>query len=140
MKKHVVRAGLRASILAAVFGGAPSTLYALARRRDPLEATAAVGSILLPNETRRSRLLPAAIPVHVALSVGWSIALAAVLPGRRPITEGTVAGLGIAAIDLGLVGPRYARIRALDTVPQVADHIAFGIIVARTLAQANRTM
>ena len=140
MTTRTLRDGLRAAVPAAVFSGLPSTLYALATRRDALEATAAAGSILLPNETRRARLLLAAVPTHLALSVAWSIALAAVLPRRRPTIEGTIAGLGIAALDLGLVGSRHPRIRALDAVPQVADHIAFGILVARRLALANRTM
>lgn len=123
---------------AAVFSGAPSTLYALMRHRDPLEATAAAGSILLRDEVRTSRLLVAAIPVHLTLSAAWAVAMAAVLPRRRVLAEGTCAGLVIAAIDLAFVGRLYPRIRALDPLPQVADHIAFGIIAAVALDRLDR--
>jgi hypothetical protein len=53
---------VRAGLWAAVLSGAPSTLHALATGRDPLAATLAAGSILLPGETRRTRLLAAAVP------------------------------------------------------------------------------
>ena len=46
---------------------------------------------------------------------------------------GALAGLAIAALDLGLVGRRFPRIRALPLVPQLADHAAFGAIAARLL-------
>ena len=131
---NVVRDGLRAALPAAVFSGLPSTLYAWARSRDPLEATVAAGSILLPRESRRVRLLAAAAPVHIALSVAWSIVLAAVLPRRNPLVEGSIAGLALAGVDLGFIGQRYPRIRELDMAPQVADHVAFGIIVAVMLS------
>jgi hypothetical protein len=62
---------LTAGAVAAAVSGAPSTLWALAAGRDPFEATLAAGSMLLPGETRRGRLVAAAVPVHLAL-------------GRRP--------------------------------------------------------
>jgi hypothetical protein len=91
--------------------GAPSTLHAVATRRDPLEATLAAGRLLLPAERRRSRLVLAALPVHLALSLGWAFVLARVLPLRRPLLEGAAAGAAIAALDLGLVGRRVEAIR-----------------------------
>ncbi|MGW5466247.1 hypothetical protein, partial [Streptomyces sp. NPDC003996] len=66
--------GVRAGIVAGVLSGVPSTLHALATRRDPLAATRAAGSLLLPDEARSARLLAAAIPVHFGLSVGWGVA------------------------------------------------------------------
>lgn len=120
---------------AAILSGLPSTLHALAVGRDPFEATAAAGSLLLPHEDRPDRLLLAAIPVHLGLSVAWSLVLALVLPRRHPVVEGTVAGLAIAALDLGVVGRRFPRIRDLETLPQIADHLAFGVIVAARLAR-----
>lgn len=133
--RHIGSDALRAALPAATLSGAPSTLHALATGRDPLDAAVAAGSILLPNERRRGRLLLAAAPVHVSISVLWSLVLAVLLPRKNPILEGTAAGLVIASIDLGLIGRRYPLIRALDPVPQVADHIAFGIIAARMLSQ-----
>lgn len=135
---HALRDGLRAGAPAAVLSALPSSVYALLTRRDPLEASIAAGSIAMPREHRRHRLLIAAVPVHLALSSGWAVALAAVLPCEKPATEGTLAGLMIAGLDLGLIGRHYPRIRALPLLPQVADHVAFGIITALVLARHRR--
>jgi hypothetical protein len=123
---------LRAAAWAALLSGAPSTIHALLTRRDPLEATLAAGSILLPHETRRPRLAAAAVPVHLALSLGWTVVLDRA--GVRGSPAGAVAGLAIAALDLGVVGRRMPRVRALPLAPQVADHVLFGTIVGRALA------
>ena len=138
MNRHFRRAlftGARAAVPAAVLSGTPSTAHAIATGADPLEASAAAGSILLPNEKRLGRLLAAAVPVHLALSFGWAIALAATLPLKRPVTEGATAGLAIAAFDLGVMGRLFPRSRALPPLPQVADHVAFGVITAIALAR-----
>lgn len=131
--RRTIADGLVAGAVAAVLSGAPSTLHALATRADPLEATLAAGTLLLPRERRRPVLLLAALPVHLVLSLGWSIVLAALLPCRRPIAGATLAGLAIAALDLGVVGRRYPRIRALPLLPQVLDHAAFGAVVGAVL-------
>lgn len=130
---------LGAALPAALLSGLPSSLHAVLTRRDPLAASVAAGSIALPNETRRARLLLAAVPVHVALSVGWAVVLAFALPRRNPIAEGTLAGLAIAAIDLGILGRCYPRIRALPVIPQIADHVAFGIVATRSLVRQGET-
>ncbi len=132
---RVLQEGLRAAVPAMILSGVPSTSYALLTGDDVLEASRAAGSAILPRERRTSRLLVAAVPVHILVSLGWAIALAVVLPRRRPVREGITAGLAIAAIDLGLVGRRYPRIRALRTLPQLADHIAFGTITAVSLSR-----
>jgi len=124
---------VRAGLFAAAVSGAPSTLHALATGRDPLEATEAAGSILLPNERRRGRLLAAAIPLHLGISIGWALVLAAVLPRRHTLVAGAAAGLAIAALDLGVVGRRFERIRALPLAPQLADHVAYGAAVGAAL-------
>ena len=129
---------LAAGAVAAVVSGAPSTAYALVRGRDPLEATLAVGSILLPREPRRSPLLAAAVPVHVGVSLGWALALAAVLPRRRTALAGAAAGLAIAALDLGVLGRRFPRINALPLAPQLADHVAYGTTVGWVLSRRSR--
>ena len=129
-----VREGLSAAVPAAILSGIPSTLHAFVTDRDPLQASLAAGSILLPDERDRGRLLAAAVPVHLALSGLWGIALALLLPRKKPLLEGALAGLAIATLDLGVVGRRLPRIRDLDLLPQVADHIAFGILTACALA------
>lgn len=127
--------GVRAAVPAAVLSGLPSTLHALLTKRHALEASLAAGSIVLPTERRRLPLLVAAVPVHFALSVGWSVLLAAALPRRKRVVEGAAAGLAIAALDLGLVGKRFGRIRALPILPQIADHVAFGVIASLGLSR-----
>ena len=122
---------LRAAAWAAVLSGAPSTLHALATGRDPLAATAAAGSILFPRETSRALLVAAAVPVHLAVSLGWTLALDRA--GVRTARAGALAGLAIAALDLGVAGRSFPRVRALPLVPQLADHALFGAIAARLL-------
>jgi len=127
--------GLVAGAVAAVLSGAPSTLHALATRASPLEATLAAGTLLARRERRPIVLLLAAVAVHVALSLGWALLLAAILPRRRTTAWATLAGLAIAALDLGVVGRRYPRIRALPLLPQVLDHVAFGATVGAVLSR-----
>jgi hypothetical protein len=124
---------VRAGAVAALLSGAPSTLHALLTRRDPLEASLAAGTLLLRREHRPARLLAAAAVAHLALSLGWAVVLGAVLPRRRRIGAATAAGLAIAALDLGLVGRRFERIRALPLAPQVLDHVAYAVTVAVVL-------
>jgi hypothetical protein len=124
---------LRAAAAAAALSGIPSTAHALATGRDPLAATLAAGSILLPREPRRGPLLAAAVPVHLALSLGWTLALDRA--GVRSARAGALAGLAIAALDLGVVGRRFPRVRALPLLPQLADHAAFGAVAGLLLAR-----
>ena len=127
--REALRDGLAAGAVAAVLSGLPSTVDALLRGADPLAAPAAAGTLLLPSERRTGRLLLAAAPVHIALSLGWALVLAYALPRRATIAFGAAGGLVIAAVDLGLVGRRFPRIRALSLPPQIADHVAFGAAV-----------
>lgn len=134
----VVRDGLAAGCVAAVVSGAPSTLHALLTGGRPLEPSLAAGTLLLPDEGRALRLLPAAAAAHVALSLGWALALAAALPRKRTPVLGALAGLGIAALDLGVIGRGYPRISALPQLPQVADHLAYGATVGTVLSVRRR--
>ena len=124
---------LVAGAVAAVLSGAPSTLHALATGRDPLEASLAAGTLLLRRERRPARLLAAAAVAHAGLSLGWAGVLAAVLPRRHATAAAVAAGLAIAALDLGVVGRRFERIRALPLAPQVLDHVAYAVTVAVVL-------
>ncbi|HUR86611.1 MAG TPA: hypothetical protein VMY78_14810 [Solirubrobacteraceae bacterium] len=128
---------LAAAAVAAVLSGAPSTAHALLTRGDPLEASLAAGTLLLPHEQRAPRLLAAAAVAHAALSLGWAFVLAALLPRRHATIAGAAAGIAIAALDLGVVGRRVARIRALPLAPQVLDHVAFAVTVATVLERRS---
>jgi hypothetical protein len=127
---------LRAALAAAALSGIPSTAYAFATGREPLEAARAAGSLVLPRETRSGRLLAAAVPVHLALSFGWTVVLDRA--GVRSARAGAAAGLAIAALDLGLIGRHFPRIEALPLLPQLADHAAFGAIAGRLLQLDRR--
>ena len=135
---RVLKDGLAAGAVAAVVSGAPSTSWALAAGGDPLRPTLAAGSILLPRERRRGRLLAAAIPVHLGLSIGWALVLSLVLPRGRAVSAGTAAGLVIAAFDLGVVGRLFPRVRALPLAPQLADHLLYGATVGLVLNRRRR--
>src|SRR4051812_22418118 len=84
---------LRAGAAAAVVGGAPSTRHAVAAGRPVLEPTLAAGTLLLGDGERRTgRLLAAAVPVHLGLSLGWAVVLARVLPREHTVASGALAG------------------------------------------------
>ncbi len=125
--------GLAAGAVASVVSGIPSTVHALATGGDPLEATRAAGSIVLGEDASDEELLVAAVPVHLAISLGWGVVLAFALPARPSPVRGVLAGVGIAALDLGVVGRRFPRLRRLPSGAQIADHIAYGVVVAAVL-------
>ena len=89
-----------------------------------LDGARAAGALVLRDRQRTLPLLAAAVPVHLALSVGWALVLAAVLPGRREPLYGTAAGLAIAALDLEVIGRHIPAIRELEQLPQWLDHAA----------------
>jgi hypothetical protein len=124
---------LEAGLAGAALSGLPSTVVTLLRGEDLLDGARAAGAIVLPGERRTAVLLAAATPVHLALSLGWAAALARVLPrGREPLW-GAVAGLAIAALDLGVIGRRIPAIRSLPQGSQWADHLAYGLTVGLVL-------
>jgi hypothetical protein len=126
---------VRAAVWAATLSGAPSTAYALATGRDPLEAALAAGAIVVGDDASRTRRLAAAVPVHLALSLGWTLVLDRLLPQRHRALTGALAGLAIAAVDLGVIGRRIPAIAALPLAPQVADHLLFGALGASLAAR-----
>jgi hypothetical protein len=129
---------LQAGLVAAAVSGAPSTVIALARGDEVLDGARAAGTLLLPRERRTLPLLAAAVPVHLALSLGWAAVLARTLPRGREVRGGLAAGLAIAALDLGVIGRRLPAIRALPQPRQWADHAAYGLAVGVTLAHGRR--
>lgn len=131
----LVADSLHAVLPAAVLSGIPSTIHALATGKDPLEATYAAGTMVLPGEDRPHVLVAAGIPVHIAISLFWGAVFAATLPRRKPVIGGIVAGAAIAALDLGPLGRRFPRVGALPVLPQIADHLAFGMITSYRLSR-----
>jgi hypothetical protein len=130
--------------VAGLLSGAPSTLHALLTGRDPLAATRAAGNLVLPSEARPAHLVLAGAAVHTVVSLGWGTVLSVAL-SRLPAPDtgraawwGALAGLGIAAFDLGVVGRRRPLIRDLPVLPQVADHLAFGAVTGAVVARCRR--
>jgi hypothetical protein len=130
---------LAAGVVAGILSGIPSTVHAVLTGDDPLAAARAAGNLLLPADADPKALLVAAALAHGVLSVGWGTVLVVALRRTRaPVAAGAVAGLAIAAFDLGLVarGPgarRWPLIRELAVGPQLADHVAFGALVGAVL-------
>ncbi len=128
-------AGLVAGLLAAGPSGLPSTVAALARGRPVLEATRAAGTLLGRPSVRRG------LVAHLGLSVLWGLVLGRLLPAGtgpgRAAAYGALAGAGVAALDLGALGRRLPAVAALDTGPQVADHLAFGALAGLALWWAD---
>ncbi len=112
------------------------------RSRSPAARTCSTGArgagtLLLPREHRTLPLLAAAVPVHLALSLGWAVVLERAIPrGREPL-GGLLGGLAIAALDLELIGRRLPRIRALPQGRQWADHVAYGLAVGAVARRAG---
>ena len=129
---------LLAGLAGAAGGGLPSTVMALARGDDVLDGARAAGSLLLWRERRTLPLLVAAVPVHLALSLGWAAAIERVVPRGDELAGGVLGGLAVAALDLGVIGRRLERIRSLPQGRQWADHVAYGLAVGAVLARRRQ--
>jgi hypothetical protein len=122
-----------AGAVAASTSGAPSTVHALVTGGDPLRATRAAAT-LVPG---RRPDVTTGVAVHVAVSAGWTMALAAIDRRHRlGVRGGAVAGLLIALLDLEVIGRGHPEIAALPRLPQWLDHVAFGAVVGGVLGAA----
>jgi hypothetical protein len=128
-------AGAAGALLSAV----PSTAVTLLRGERLLDGATAAGSIVRPGERRTLPLVAAAVPVHLALSLGWAAVLSALLPRRATVPAAVAGALAIAALDLELVGRAFPRIRALPQGRQWADHVAYGLSVGVVLNWTQRS-
>jgi hypothetical protein len=123
-----VRNVIRAGVIAAVVSGIPSTAHALLTHGDVLAATRAAGTLLPGRHDRPG--IAAGLVAHIGVSALWTVVLN--LAARRHelgVTRGAVAGLAIAALDLGIVARAYPAVRTLPRVPQVLDHLVFGAVL-----------
>jgi hypothetical protein len=116
---------LAAGLAGAICSAFPSTAWSLVRGDDVLDGARAAGGMLLPDERRTPVLLLAAVPVHLALSLGWAGVLAATLPRglghRRPRSGGGRATLSDhSRASTGPAVGRSPRIR-LDRRPRPAS-------------------
>lgn len=107
--------------MAALVSGAPPTAWELATRRSVLESTRAAGVLLGRRSLVRGAL------AHAAISLWWTWAFRRA--GWTRPRRGATAGRAVAVVDLGVIGRRIPAVRALPVLPQVADHLAFGLVV-----------
>lgn len=126
-------ARIEAFAVAAIFSGGPSTAYALATGGDPLEATRAAGAMLVALDAPWPLLYGAAAVVHLSVSALWTLVLARFLPTQRTYLAAALAAVGIAVLDLGILGRAFASLRPLAFGPQLGDHLAFCLLVAFVL-------
>jgi hypothetical protein len=124
-----------AAATAGTLSGIPSSVHALATGRSPLASLRAAGTIAVGEDSPPVTRLGAGLGVHAALSLGWTAALAVLLPRRHAAWWGAVAGLGIAALDLGIAERHFPAITALPRAAQVADHVAFGALAGYVLGR-----
>src|SRR5262249_57819629 len=124
MDASTVRAGLRAGAVAGVLSGAPSTVHAVATGRSPFDALRAAGTLLVPGDRPPAALSAAGALAHGAISLGWGVVLAAVLPRRHSVGWGALAGLALPRPHPRVLPPRRPRLPALPTAPPVPDHLA----------------
>jgi hypothetical protein len=124
---------MQATAVAAALSGAPSTMDAFRRQRDPRsvmtyvrDATCSVGTLVPPG---RPGFIRGAL-LHVGISVLCGEGLARTLPESRSVIWGAGAGLAIGVINVGVIGRRFPAIAALPLVPQLADNVAFGALFA----------
>ncbi|RSM40773.1 hypothetical protein DMA12_26060 [Amycolatopsis balhimycina DSM 5908] len=118
--------------------GIPSTVHALLTGGDVLAATRAAGT-LLPGRRDRPGIATGLI-AHVAVSTFWTCVLAtAVRRHRLGAGGGAVAGLAIAALDLGIAARAYPAVRALPRGPQILDHLVFGAVTGALLDRPQGT-
>ena len=119
-----LRSVARATTVAAVLSGTPSTAVELATGGDVLRAARAAGELVPPGTPGVMRGAIA----HTIVSAFWGAVLATALPRRRQVLWGAVAGVAIAALDMGVIARRFPAIRSLPALPQLADHVAFGAL------------
>ena len=119
----------------AAVSGLPSTVLTAATGGDMLASTRAVGRVVRPRPASGASLVLAGGAAHVAISLGWGVVLAAVLPRRHTTLAGAAAGVLIAAIDLGIIGHHLPSIHALDRKPQLLDHVAYGAVVGAVVSR-----
>jgi hypothetical protein len=128
-----------AAACAAVLSGLPSTLLAWWTGADPLEATRAAGTMLIPADSGDVALFWAAALVHVSVTLFWAVLLALALPRKRLVAWALLAAAVIAVLDLRVIARLFPEVYALSFWPQFADHLAWGAAFGGALSWRLRT-
>jgi hypothetical protein len=125
----------RATAVASIVSGAPSTLHAVITHRNLLASTRAAGT-LMPGRRDRPGVIAGGV-VHVGVSAFWGLVLGRTLPRRRTAAWGALCGLGIAAISLPAGGRSRPALAALPQGAQWADNVAFGLVTGWLLSRSD---
>ena len=131
---------VEATAAAAVLGGAPSTILAVATGgvergvAYAFDTTRRVGVLLPPFRPSLARGMAA----HLVVSLVAGEALARVVPRRRSVVWGAAAGLAMGVANVGVIGRRIPAIAELPLWPQLADNVAFGVVFAIVADRATR--
>lgn len=121
-------------LAATIFSGAPSTIYAFLTGGDPLEATWAAGSMLVPAGTSPLGLFAAAALVHSTVSLFWTLVFGFMLPHRHTALWAVLGSAAVALLDLRVIAPIFfPSLSALAFWPQFVDHLMWGACLGLTL-------
>jgi hypothetical protein len=121
-------------LVATVFSGLPSTLYALVSGADPLEATRAAGAMLVPGSADTPTVVAAAALVHPAVSLFWAAVFGCLLPRRRVTLWAVTGSAAVAWLDLRVIAPLlFPAVAALPFWPQFTDHLMWGALLGAML-------
>ncbi|MDB5811943.1 MAG: hypothetical protein JWN94_4065 [Betaproteobacteria bacterium] len=120
--------------MATLFSGVPSTLFFIITGVDLWPPIQAVGEMVLPSSSEPSQIFIAAALVHGTVSVFWTLVVARILPVKHAPAYAIAASALIAVIDLRVIAPVFfPAVAALSFWPQVADHLAWGLLLGVTL-------
>jgi len=134
LKEPLVRDWLISGATAAVFSGMPSTVHSLLGGGDLAEAMRAAGAMLIAAESNDIRLFFAAAVVHTTTSFFWAAILVAVLPRKHVAVWSVIAATLIGVLDLRVIAPLFfPEVARLAFLPQMADHIVWGLCVGLVL-------
>jgi hypothetical protein len=126
-------------LVATLFSGAPSTLYALLTDADPLEATRAAGAMIATAGATPLQLFMAAGLVHAAISLFWTLVFGFMLPRRHVLAWALLGSAAVALLDLRVIAPLvFPSVAALPFWPQLADHLMWGGLLGSTLQFRTR--
>lgn len=130
--------GLHAGVAAALVSGIPSTLHAWWTGGDIAEATRAAAAMLPRAPAAGPGVLAAAAVVHVTISLAWACVFARLLPLRGTVAWAVAGACAVAVIDLVLLAPLFPPVDALAFGPQLADHVAWGLVVGLVVRWRRR--
>ena len=129
-----IKTTLVAGGLAALVGVIPSTVYLLVTGGDVFASVNALAAMLSANELPVLHRVAVAAAIHITLSFFWASMLVALLPRRAPVFGALAASAIITILDLKVIAPHYfTDAAALEFLPQLADHLAWGATVGAVL-------